>query len=187
MKRTFLRRFIANPRQVGSFVPSGDALIRNMLHALPIESARTIVELGAGVGTFTQRIVERVSPGCEVLAIEIDAVFAATLRDRFPRVHVVEDTAERLPEVLRATGQGGADIVVSGLPFANFTWEFRQRVLAGVHAALRPGGHFVTYQYAHARAFSSHLEDSIREEFPQLEVRLTMANMPPAFVFHASV
>lgn len=185
MHRTFLKRFIANPRQVGSVIPSGEALVRHMLQDLPIEAAATVVELGPGVGTFTARIVERLAPGAAFYAIELDHVFAAVLRDRFPRVQVLEDSAEHVARLVRAAGGDAADIIVSGLPFANLPLDFRARVIAGVRDLLRPGGHFVTYQYAHARAFSNHLEQRLRDVFPSVDVRFAMANMPPAFVFHA--
>lgn len=185
MKTVFLRRMLANPRRVGAVWPSGARLTRAMLHELPLETARIVVELGPGVGTFTKVIGERLAPEAELFAVEIDPVFAQSLRDRFPELRVIEDSAEHLAAHADAFGPGGADIVVSGLPFATLPLAFRASVLAGVRTILRPGGHFVTYQYLHARAASRHLEDSIRTIFPNTTMRFTLANMPPAFVFHA--
>ncbi len=185
MKGVFLRRFLANPRRVGSIMPSSRQLARSMLGELPFETAHTVVEFGPGIGTFTAHINERLPPDADFFAVEIDPVFAEQLRERFPRLRVIEDSAEYIANHVAKFPHGGADIVVSGLPFANLPLDFCARVLDGVQRILRPGGHFVTYQYLHARAFSSHLEDSICAVFPDTVVRFTLGNLPPAFVFHA--
>lgn len=156
-----------------------------MLRELPLETAHTVVEFGPGLGTFTRLIYDRLSPQAHFFAVEIDPVFSARLRARFPRLHVIEDSAEHIADHLDEFGHAGADVVVSGLPFANLPLEFRARVLGSVRQVLRPDGHFVTFQYFHARLFSSHLEDSIRTIFPTTVVRFAPANIPPAFVFHA--
>ena len=185
MNAAFLRRFMANPRRVGSIVPSGAQLVQSMLAELPLEQARLVVEFGPGLGAFTEAIMPRLCPGAHCVAVEIDHVFAQVLRDRFPALQVIEDSAEHIVEHLDALTHEGADVVVSGLPFANLPRDFRRRVIAGARHVLRPGGHFVTYQYLHARAFSRHLESCLRESFPVVDMRWTMANVPPAVVFHA--
>jgi SAM-dependent methyltransferase len=64
--------------------------------ALP-EVGRRVLDVGAGVGTFTGRVAE----GREVVALEPDAEFAAALADRFagsPNVRVLHDRIEDLRE-----------------------------------------------------------------------------------------
>ena len=54
----FLKNFIKNPRQIGSVTPSSKKLTNKMVEEKSVKNAKCIVELGAGVGCFTQRIIE---------------------------------------------------------------------------------------------------------------------------------
>lgn len=181
----FLKRFITNPRRVGALIPSGPVLVRKMLRDLPLEQAHTVVELGPGLGAFTQAILPRLQPETDFFVVEIDPFFAQKLREQFPRLHVIEDSAEYLADHLDELGHDGVDIVISALPFTNLPREMRQRIIANVATVLRPGGHFVTFQYLHARAMARDVEKVMRNCFPYVAIRLTMSNVAPVFLFHA--
>jgi 23S rRNA (adenine-N6)-dimethyltransferase len=76
-----------------------------------------VVEIGAGTGSITHELVRRAG---RVVAIELDAKFAALLSRRFPDIHVVQADALRvaLPrEPFR---------VVANVPFAHTTALMRR-------------------------------------------------------------
>jgi phospholipid N-methyltransferase len=63
---------LINPMQVGAIAPSGPDLARVIVDTAQIEVGHTIVELGAGSGSFTREIVNR-HPDNRLFAFEIRA------------------------------------------------------------------------------------------------------------------
>jgi phosphatidylethanolamine/phosphatidyl-N-methylethanolamine N-methyltransferase len=182
----FLAGFLRAPWRVGAIAPSSQALADVMTDDMGLESARTVVELGPGTGVFTRAIGERVGGEALVMAVEIDPRMVALLTPRFPRVRVVNDSAERLDRLLAACGRKEADAILSGLPWASFPADLQSRLLAAVVAGLRPGGRFATFAYSHAawlpagRRFRALLSHS----FAAVETtRVVWGNLPPAFVY----
>src|SRR5215217_2251426 len=109
----FLRAFAANPRQVGAILPTSRRAVCDMLDLADVPGARLVVELGAGTGSHTGPILERLAPDARLLAFEIDPDLAASLSHRYaadPRLEVVAGSAEDLPSHL---GDKRPDIVVS--------------------------------------------------------------------------
>ncbi len=181
-----LHTFVRRPWRTGTVVPSSRGLAELMVEDMGLESADTVVELGAGTGVFTRLIAERVKPGALLLAFEIDAALAGKLDGRVPRVRIVNDSAEHLGNHLRAAGRDAADAILSGLPWANFSRELQERLLRAVVAGLRPGGRFATFAYVPAahfpagRRFRSLLEASFARV---ATTRIVYWNFPPAFVY----
>lgn len=181
-----LQTFVRRPWRTGTVVPSSRELARLMTQDMGLAAADTVVELGAGTGVFTRLIAERVKADALVLAFEIDGALARKLQPRVPRVRVVNDSAERLADHLGALGRPAADVILSGLPWANFSRDSQERLLRAVVAGLRPGGRFATFAYVPAahlppgRRFRSLLESS----FSRVETtRVVYWNFPPAFVY----
>ena len=184
-----LKTFVKQPFRTGTLVPSSRALAELITEDMGLATADTVVELGAGTGPFTRLIAEHVKSDALVLAFEIDPVLARQLQPRVPRVRVVNDSAENLPEHLRAAGRIAADAILSGLPWANFSRELQERLLRAVVLGLRPGGRFATFAYVPAaqlpagRRFRSLLESS----FSRVETtRIVYWNFPPAFVYRCT-
>src|SRR4051794_15149386 len=98
----FLRSFLRHPRQVGAVLPTSGRAVRAMLDLAAIEDARCVVEMGAGTGPHTREILARLSPDARFLAFEIDPALADGLQQelRDPRLHVINDSAEKLSEYL---------------------------------------------------------------------------------------
>ncbi|MBN1441869.1 MAG: methyltransferase domain-containing protein, partial [Planctomycetes bacterium] len=149
----FLLHFLRHPLTVGAVAPSSRWLARRMVEDMRLGAARTVVELGPGTGAFTEEIERRLPAGVNLLALELDPVFAAGLRHRFPRVDVINDSAENLVEHLRARGRAHADAIFCGLPWASFPPDLQGRIMSAVHEALRPSGRFATFAYLHASWF----------------------------------
>lgn len=181
----FLRSFLANPRRMGSAFPSSPALAGQITDPINFARARVIVELGPGTGAFTRLLAQRAHPACRVLALELDTELAAYVATRYPRVEVINAAAQRLPEVLAERGISQVDAVVCGLPFANFGAVHQASVVNAVHAALRPGGAFVSYSFVHAQVLptSRRFRRSLQELFGRLDIHPVLLNAPPALVY----
>ncbi|HEX3542015.1 MAG TPA: class I SAM-dependent methyltransferase [Acidimicrobiales bacterium] len=97
---------------------------------LPAEAA-DVLDVGAGTGAFTRRLVGRVSG--QVVAAEPDGRMRRVLADRSPGVVVVGATAEYLPF---AAASFGAVVVSSA-----WHWVDATRAVPEIARVLRPGGH----------------------------------------------
>ncbi|MBX6396006.1 MAG: methyltransferase [Alicyclobacillaceae bacterium] len=172
----FLRRFLANPRLIGSVTPSSRFLCEQMMRCVPWEQSRRVIELGAGTGVMTHDIFWRKHPDAKVLIFEKDPELRRYLSLRYPE-DVLFREAEELARVVEEHGLYPVDAIVSGLPFAVFPAEARDRILDQVCEVLRPGGVFVTFQY------SLQLKRHLRKRFRRLSIDFTPWNIPPAFIY----
>lgn len=176
---SFLKSFLAHPRQVGAVLPTSQRAVRDMLDMAALQTADTVVELGAGTGTHTTEIVTRLAPGARLLAFEIDGALAAGLAERIedPRVSVLAESAEGLQGHLAGAK---ADVVVSALPFTSLPPTVGTAILDTVEEALAPGGVLLVLQY------SPLLERELRRRYSVVRRRVSVLNVPPAWLYACS-
>lgn len=175
----FLRSFLAHPRQVGAVLPTSRRSVGDMLDMADLPHARLVAELGAGTGSHTGPILERLAPDARLVAFEIDPDLAASLRRRYddPRLEVITGSAEDLPG---AIGDQRPDIVVSALPFTSLPGDTGRRILEMTQRTLAPDGVFLVLQY------SVFVRKQLRRLFESVEQRWSPINVPPAFLFACS-
>src|SRR5262249_7129015 len=77
-----LRKFFQRGRMIASVVPSPRFMARAIIHDIDFETARCIVELGAGTGPITAELLRRAKPHTRVLILELDPDLCARLRRR---------------------------------------------------------------------------------------------------------
>ena len=172
----FFKAFVAHPRQVGAVLPTSRSAVRDMLDLADLPGADLVVELGAGTGSQTGQILERLHPDARLLALEIDPALAELLDARYddPRLEVVCASAEHLEGHLDGSR---ADVVVCALPFTSLEQGLRRRILDQLPRALSPGGSAVVIQY------SPLIEPELRRRFGSVRRRISPRNVPPAFLF----
>ncbi len=172
----FLKKFIDEPKKIGSLTPSSSFLARKMLQGLPWENFSHIAELGAGTGTFTKQIVKRKPSACKFLVVEQDFAMRHLLEEEYPDL-IFDSFAENLSATLRDMNFQPLDCVISGLPFANMDEYLRRRIVENVHSSLRDGGFFVMFQY------SWQMRKMLNEYFSEVKIDFFLLNFPPAFVY----
>jgi phosphatidylethanolamine/phosphatidyl-N-methylethanolamine N-methyltransferase len=128
MQLKFLIEFLKNPMCVGAIAPSSVNLAKEMLHYWPNKENATIVEYGPGTGVFTKKINERIKAH-NVHAFELNPEFINNLKSQFPNINIVNDSAEKLPDVLEENNHEKASLIVSGLPWAIFNSELQESLL----------------------------------------------------------
>ena len=79
----FLKKFIAEPKKIGSLTPSSRFLVDKMLKNLRWENFSHVAELGAGTGTFTEQIIRRKPSDCKFLIIEQDFYMRHLLETKY--------------------------------------------------------------------------------------------------------
>jgi SAM-dependent methyltransferase len=108
------------------YPPDIDRWLRDDLR---VKACKTVVDLGAGTGIFTQTLAET---GAAVIAVEPVAQMRARLRQDLPNVRVCEGRAEAL---------GLADRSVDALVCAqSFHWFATPAALAEMRRVLKIGG-----------------------------------------------
>lgn len=174
---SFLHKFLVNPRKIGSITPSSQHLTKKMFSAFPWDSVNSIVELGAGTGTFTAYIDKYKKATCQAIIIEQDNDMRHRLEILYPDL-LYGSQAENLAPILAEHELAAADCIVSGLPFAAFKAELREQILRSIYAALKPGGLFIAFQY------TPQLYLHLYCQYQQIRLGFEMRNMPPAFVYY---
>ena len=72
--------------------------------------------------------------------IELDRPLFEYLRERFPKVRVINGDATRLVDILRQQGVEEVGTVISGIPMVTMPLEFQRAIIEQSFAALGPGG-----------------------------------------------
>ncbi|WP_062210182.1 class I SAM-dependent methyltransferase [Aureimonas sp. AU12] len=96
---------------------------------LGLGSGHLAVDLGAGTGKFTGRLLET---GAEVVAIEPIPEMRAQLNARHPGLRILEGSAQAIP-----LPEASADAIVCAQAFH---WFATREALAEIRRVLRPGG-----------------------------------------------
>jgi phospholipid N-methyltransferase len=177
----FLRGFIKHPVMVGSVIPSSKVLIDKMLAPVDWANCKLFVEYGPGVGTFTQRVLDRLAPDATLLTIDTNPDFTAYLNGKIrdSRLRAVTGSAEDVREIMNDLGFTEADFILSGLPFSTLPAGVGARIAEATADALRPGGAFLVYQ------FSPKVRQYIAPHFGRIDKGFEWRNVPPATLFWA--
>lgn len=145
-----LRRWLRNPIAVAELAPTSRWVAEAVSAKLKLDRPGAVIELGAGTGSLTRGLLTAGCPPERLVAIELDAEFAALLRRRFPRISVIAGDAGKLAELLATIGIARAATVVSSLPIRWFPREVQGAILEGSLDLLGPGDSF--YQLTNMRS-----------------------------------
>jgi phospholipid N-methyltransferase len=174
----FFKEFLKHPQQVASIVPSSRFLERRVAEIADVQTASTIVELGAGTGGVTRAILGAMPADARLLSLEINSRFASVLqRTPDPRLTVHAGSAEELQWALRWYQLPAPDVVVSGIPFSKIPRDTASQILRTIAHVLVPGGRFVAYQWHNRVAVLG------RPLLGPASVDVELRNLPPLRIF----
>jgi phosphatidylethanolamine/phosphatidyl-N-methylethanolamine N-methyltransferase len=173
----FFRRWLANPLEMGSIVPSSPALGRRVAAAVRAGPAGAVIELGAGTGAITRAMLEGGIAPARLTVIEIVPEMASILRATYPGVTVLCGDAWQLPALLGAETRGRIGTVVCGIPLVLLP-RARQRALVEALEAVAPGRGFLHYTYCITSPLPAR-----RLGLSGARIAWTPANFPPASVW----
>lgn len=173
----FFRRWLANPLQMGSVIPSSAALCQRIVRHTRRAADEAVLELGAGTGVVSRSLLEAGVPPERLIVVEIVPEMAEHLRRALPGVLVIECDARMLPSVLPRHWHGRIGSVVCGIPLVLLPLAEQQRFIAAIDA-VAPGQGFLHYSYCVTSPlpWRKHALTARREAWTPL-------NFPPASVW----
>lgn len=142
----FLRRWLANPLQMGSVVPSSATLCRRIAAEVERGPQDYVLELGAGTGVLSRALLQHGVPPDRLIVVEIVPEMAEHLRETLPGVRVVCGDAFDLAGCVPAEARHRIATVICGIPLVLLPLERQRGFLASV-AAVAPGRGFLLYSY----------------------------------------
>ncbi len=173
----FFRRWLANPLQMGSVVPSSPALCRRIAAQTKAGPDEIVVELGAGTGVVSRALIEGGLAPEKLYVVEIVPDMARHLRAALPGAQVIEGDARRLPQLIPAEFHGRIGTVVVGIPLVLLPVAEQRRFIDAIEA-VAPGQGFILYSYC----VTSPLPWKTHGLVPRREA-WTPLNVPPASVW----
>ncbi|MEU8510090.1 methyltransferase domain-containing protein [Kitasatospora sp. NPDC048722] len=152
----FLTEALRTFHETGALAPSSTELVNAL--AVPATSRPnrpiSVLEVGAGTGAVTRRLVQVLRPGDRLHVVEANRRFAERLREdpvlaARPTGLELRLSACRVEELDDAADPpgGGYDAIVSGLPFTNFEPAHVRRILDLYVRLLVPGGELTYFGY----------------------------------------
>lgn len=194
----FAKRFLSKPTSVGSLWPSSKKLALCMIPS-PSYQKGTInyLEVGAGSGALTCRLVKKLRPQDKLDIVENDPKFCALLRKQFG--HVSQVTIHEV-SILDFT-EKKYEVVISSLPLNAFPAHLVAKILEKYENLSKKGGLLSYFEYAGlekikqallcgAKARDFHETLSLKQHFAAqycTKIELIWGNVPPARVIHCQM
>ena len=173
----FLLEAIKNFREVGTVTRSGKALSEKITSFISKED-QYILELGAGDGAITKRILDRMHPNGKLLAFEINPnMFANLSKIKDPRFFPINDSAENMEKYMTDHKIEVFDSVVSAIPYIVLPEDLAKKILGLCKRNLKQGKSYMQVHYAKT------LTSLYTGVFGNLETHFVLFNVPPAYAF----
>ena len=175
----FFKEFITAPRHVGAVCPSGRALTTALARMAPALDSGLVIDLGAGSGMVTERLLQTGIAPERILAIELSPRLATMCRQRCPTAATLIGDARDLAAILAQHAPNKrVSCVISSLPFRVMPSPLVRDILGAVKSVLlERGGFLVQYTYAWWQHYSLRQYD-----FHPISVEHILLNCPPARV-----
>ncbi|MBS7812250.1 class I SAM-dependent methyltransferase [Roseococcus pinisoli] len=176
-KSLFFRRWLRNPLQMGSIIPSSQALCRKIASVVERGRDEYVLELGAGTGVISRALLAAGVPANKLIVVEIVPEMAQFLRESLPGVNVICGDAFDLKNTLPASMHHRIGTAICGIPLVLLPFE-RQEAFRDAVEAVAPGKGYLLYTYC---ATSPLPYRKLRMTGRRLA--FTLANFPPASVW----
>ena len=173
--KVFISAFLKDHRTVGSVVGSSSFLARKMIGESSFNDARSIVELGPGLGGITKEILGAMHPDATLTIVEINPIFCRELKKQFndARITVLNISANEMSRYISQP----VDYLISGIPLANKKSVEQNELLTEIRKILAPTGVYVQFQYSLLSL------GNLKKHFPSISLKFTPLNFPPAVIY----
>lgn len=142
----FLKRWAANPLQMGSIVPSSRALCQRVVRHIRLAEDEVVLELGAGTGVISRALLDSGLAPHRLFTVEIVPSMADHLRAILPGANIITGDARRMSDLLPAQFHGKIGTVVCGIPLVLLPLAEQRRFIDAIES-VAPGRGFLHYSY----------------------------------------
>lgn len=204
----FLQQFCRRFETTGAILPSSRFLASELAGGIRWRKAHLrrplrILEVGPGTGPATEEIARLMGPEDTLDLVEVNEQFARFLSQRVATEAVFAPVRDRIQIYARAIEHhvkvaGAYDILVSGLPFNNFSAELVSDILEAFDELSADGCHWSFFEYYALRSIKLRfvsgperqrllaIDRLLQERLRDREDRqIVWANIPPALVRHS--
>ncbi len=173
----FLLEALKNFKEVGTVTRSGRALSRKIASFITKDD-KYVLELGAGDGAITSKILQNMHPEGILLCFEINPnmVEVLNLIDD-PRLIVINESAETMEEHMRAHDITAFDGIVSAIPYIVLPKELANKIISLCKRNLKMDKFYLQVHYAKTKL------SLYTQAFGNIETFWVLLNVPPAYVF----
>lgn len=175
----FFRRWLKNPRQLGTLAP-----ISVKLSMLAAKEALTqykpgtpVVEIGAGTGRLTRALLSCGVQPQDLTVVELDKEMCDFLRKSIPNIHVIEGDAIHLGKLLPSEICEEVGVVISAIPLMYLQEPLRKSLMKAAFSILRPEAKIVHVTYNPKSPLN------FWKEIKQSRAAVAWFNFPPGFVW----
>lgn len=179
--------YLAHPKRTGAVCSSSKYLAEMITKNIGIEQASNIIEIGPGMGAFTEVILRKKSESAHLFAVEINPKIAEKLHKRFPNLDIALGSAESLQAMMQERQMSSVDVIVSGIPWALLSQATQKCILENIYNTLSPGGYFATFAYILPTLGAKRFQKRIYGDKMFSEIKkskIVWNNFPPAFVYY---
>ncbi|MGA8164567.1 MAG: methyltransferase domain-containing protein [Waddliaceae bacterium] len=139
----FLTQFIKTPLRVGSAIPSSHWLAERVSQSIATNNSESAppkryLEVGAGTGTLTQKIIQKLRPNDHLDIVEVDDTFCAILHRKFG--HIKNVTIHHTSIVNWKSKESYFDAIISALPLSSFSSDQVEAIYRTYESLLKTEG-----------------------------------------------
>ncbi|MDG5766992.1 hypothetical protein QA596_05905 [Balneolales bacterium ANBcel1] len=177
---SYLKNFLKDPG-VASVTPTSRFTIEKVCRNIDFSKDLRIMEYGPADGVFTRVLLQKMTAGSGIAAIETNDDFVLSLvsiDDR--RLSVFHASAEEAGRIAKSLDWQNIDVIISGIPFSFLDQEVKNNILQKSWELLSEDGMFLGYQT------SKHLESHLKKFFPSVKTEMEYRNIPPMCIYNAS-
>ncbi len=155
-RQLFFKQALRDLHEVGSIVPSSQVTAKAMTAAFRKRTAPArVLEVGAGTGPITARLVRELRPGDFLDAYEINPDYSSFLARRFEQepafMAVKEQVALHTADILEIEKVPQYDYIISAIPFTAFPATAVADFFETSRQILNPNGTLTYIEFAFGR------------------------------------
>ena len=169
----FLLEFIKHPKEVWTFLPCFDSLVKNVIANIDFSKDLRIIEYWPGNWNFSKRLLENMSYNSELISFELNKDFCDNIEIKDDRFSLINDSAENVMDYIDEK----VDVVLSWVPLAAVPENIRKKVIDTSYNILKDNWLFLQYQY-----FSFAYKD-LKIKFENLRKYRVLNHLPPAIYY----
>ncbi|UIJ71707.1 class I SAM-dependent methyltransferase [Aurantimonas sp. HBX-1] len=174
----FFATWVKHPVKMGAVAPSSPSYCAMMVRHATTALDGPILELGPGLGVVTRALLGAGVAPERITSIEYDAEFARELKQRFPKVNVIQGDGFDLDRTLGARRDEKFAAILFAIPIVSFSQARRQALFTDYFSRLRPGGNLTQLSYLWKPPV-----EPVKGVFTVSHSPIVWSNIPPARVW----